>query len=40
MLIISKMAGGSTDTSRDHEYTDWKALTRFADEIAAEVAEH
>jgi menaquinone-dependent protoporphyrinogen oxidase len=38
MRIISKMAGGSTDTSRDHEYTDWKALTRFADEIAADVA--
>lgn len=38
MRIISRMAGGSTDTSRDHDYTDWKALTRFADEIAADVA--
>jgi menaquinone-dependent protoporphyrinogen oxidase len=38
MRVISGMAGGSTDASRDHEYTDWKALKRFADEIAADVA--
>ena len=38
MRLISGMAGGSTDTSRDHEYTDWKALTGFADEIAAAIA--
>jgi menaquinone-dependent protoporphyrinogen oxidase len=38
MRLISRMAGGSTDTSRDHEYTDWKAVTRFADEIAADAA--
>ena len=38
MRIISMMAGGSTDTSRDHEYTDWKAVSRFADEIAADAA--
>jgi menaquinone-dependent protoporphyrinogen oxidase len=37
MRIISRMAGGSTDTSRDHEYTDWKAVTRFADEFADDV---
>ncbi len=39
MRFISKVVGASTDTSRDHEYTDWKTLTRFADEIAADVAE-
>lgn len=37
MRFISKVSGGSTDTSRDHEYTDWQALTRFADELAASV---
>src|SRR5262249_20724197 len=26
MKRIAKHAGGSTDTSRDHEYTDWVAL--------------
>ncbi len=26
---ISKRAGGSTDTSRDHVYTDWTALAAF-----------
>jgi menaquinone-dependent protoporphyrinogen oxidase len=30
--IVGK-AGGSTDTSRDHEYTDWQALDRFVDEL-------
>jgi menaquinone-dependent protoporphyrinogen oxidase len=30
-------AGGSTDTSRDHEYTDWDAVARFADEFAKAV---
>ncbi len=30
-------AGGSTDTSRDHEYTDWDAVARFADEFATMV---
>ena len=30
MILISKMAGGDTDTSRDYEYTDWRALSAFA----------
>jgi len=30
MRLFSRMAGGDTDTSRDYEYTDWKALTDFA----------
>lgn len=25
--------GGSTDTRRDHEYTDWAAVTAFADAV-------
>jgi menaquinone-dependent protoporphyrinogen oxidase len=39
MRIISRVAGGTTDTSRDHEYTDWNALSRFADEIVADIAK-
>ena len=34
MRFISGVVGASTDTSRDHEYTDWKALAHFADEMA------
>lgn len=30
MRQIVKKAGGSTDTSRDHEYTDWAELREFA----------
>jgi len=29
MKLIARHHGGDTDTSRDHEYTDWDALTRF-----------
>ena len=34
MKKASKMNGGSTDTSRDHEYTDWGQVERFAGQIA------
>ena len=37
MKQISKRAGHTTDTSRDHEFTDWAAVDRFADAIADEV---
>lgn len=44
MKRIARAAGGSTDTSRDHEYTDWKALddfvTRFADEVKERAGGH
>jgi menaquinone-dependent protoporphyrinogen oxidase len=30
MKRASKMNGGSTDTSRDHEYTDWNQVRNFA----------
>jgi menaquinone-dependent protoporphyrinogen oxidase len=29
MKRIAKASGGSTDTRRDHVYTDWEALDRF-----------
>jgi menaquinone-dependent protoporphyrinogen oxidase len=38
MRFIAKRAGATTDTSRDHEFTDWQAVDRFAAEIAADVA--
>lgn len=37
MKRISRASGGSTDTSRDHEYTDWKALDDFVAAFAEEV---
>ena len=33
MRRISKKSGGSTDTSKNHEYTDWGALARFVEEF-------
>jgi hypothetical protein len=39
MKMISKSSGGSTDTTRDHEYTDWPGLERFAGEIIEELRE-
>jgi menaquinone-dependent protoporphyrinogen oxidase len=35
MLRIAKRVEKATDTSRDHEYTDWDALARFADSFLA-----
>lgn len=34
MKRIAAKAGGSTDTSRDHEYTDWADLSAFARSFA------
>jgi len=34
MKAISARKGGSTDTSRDHEYTDWKAVDGFTRDFA------
>jgi menaquinone-dependent protoporphyrinogen oxidase len=39
--MVKRMAaatGAHTDTSRDHEYTNWKDLDRFARTFAADVA--
>lgn len=33
MRRIARSEGASTDTSQDHEYTDWEAVTRFADAV-------
>lgn len=33
MKMITKREGGSTDTSRDHEYTDWTSVERFAEDF-------
>jgi menaquinone-dependent protoporphyrinogen oxidase len=35
LQMIAKRSGGSTDTSCDHEYTDWTALARFLSDFAA-----
>jgi menaquinone-dependent protoporphyrinogen oxidase len=37
MKLIAKQQGGDTDTSHDHEYTDWDDLTRFVDEFLAAI---
>ena len=36
MKRIARKSGGSIDTSRDHEYTDWTALDRFVTNFAKE----
>ena len=38
MRLIVGVAGGDRDTSRDYEYTDWKAVDRFAGELASRLA--
>jgi menaquinone-dependent protoporphyrinogen oxidase len=37
MKMISRRGGHATDTGRDHEYTDWAQVRRFAASIAAEL---
>jgi menaquinone-dependent protoporphyrinogen oxidase len=39
MKRIAGAAGHTTDTSRDHEFTDWDAVARFAQIIALDVYE-
>ena len=39
MKKISAGQGGDTDTSRDFDYTDWKAVDRFTDDFVAHMAE-
>jgi menaquinone-dependent protoporphyrinogen oxidase len=38
MAAIAKREGGDTDTTQDHDYTDWEAVESFATDIAALVA--
>jgi menaquinone-dependent protoporphyrinogen oxidase len=35
MQRIARAAGGSTDPTHDYEYTDWEAVTRFAETFVA-----
>jgi menaquinone-dependent protoporphyrinogen oxidase len=37
MKMIARREGASTDTSRDHEYTDWNAVDQLAREMALEI---
>ncbi len=37
MRMIAKKTGADTDTSHDHEYTDWEALDRFVGEMAEQI---
>lgn len=35
MRRIARREGNATDMTRDHEYTDWRSVETFADEIAS-----
>lgn len=37
-IVRDKPGGLSTDTSRDHEYTDWDRVSRFAEDFLARLA--
>jgi menaquinone-dependent protoporphyrinogen oxidase len=39
MKRIAAAEGGSTDTTRDHDYTDWDAVAAFADAFAELLAD-
>lgn len=39
MKLISKKEGGSTDTSVDHEYTDWESVVRFTEKFLEQLNE-
>jgi menaquinone-dependent protoporphyrinogen oxidase len=39
LKYIAHRAGGPTDTSRDHEFTDWIQVERFATDFAAGLPE-
>ncbi len=39
LKYIARRAGGPTDTSRDHEFTDWTQVERFATDFAAGLPE-
>lgn len=40
MKQIAKKSSSATDTSRDYEFTDWKAVDAFVDALLAERAAH
>ncbi len=40
LKAIASTKGASTDTSKDHEFTDWKDLEAFVGAFLAQVTEH
>ena len=40
MKKIARDAGKETDTSKNHEYTDWKAVDQFVSGFLAHVEQH
>jgi menaquinone-dependent protoporphyrinogen oxidase len=36
MRAIARKEGANTDTSQDHEFTDWAALDHVIDEVSSE----
>jgi menaquinone-dependent protoporphyrinogen oxidase len=40
MKRIAKREGRTTDTSRDHEYTNWDAVREFAEEFSVKIKIH
>ena len=40
LRMIASTKGASTDTSKDHEFTDWQDLEAFVDAFLAQVVEH
>ena len=40
MKSIARKEGRTTDTSKDHEYTDWDAVREFATEFAGRIIIH
>jgi menaquinone-dependent protoporphyrinogen oxidase len=39
MKMISKREGRTTDTTKDHEYTDWNEVKRFVNDFADKAAK-
>ena len=40
LKMIASTKGASTDTSQDHEFTDWKDLEAFVDAFLVQIVEH
>lgn len=39
MMRIAKKAGASTDTTRNHEFTDWNAVTHWAEQLCSPILQ-
>jgi menaquinone-dependent protoporphyrinogen oxidase len=40
LKMIAGAKGASTDTSKDHEFTDWRDLETFVDAFLVQIADH